>query len=244
MPAYEKELLFSKNTSFSPSLQKKRCCRKRKVLQKAELEMFSNDYSLEIARSTFEDEVDVEGDMDNDPNKRYKTRDEISFLEQQLIKDPSWSRKTVQLCKRTLRMRADQIYKWGYDRKKAMKRYSTLYPESNGIKARFAQANKEVDKSNMNGIVDSIIDSMKYYKIYDKSIEEESDDDDSDIENQAVIFHFDEANESQIWQSKELDKSEYFSEPLGLNEFSMRLNTFDWFNEELYLNLSRDNNFY
>ena len=140
-------------------------------------------------------------------------------------------------------MRTDQIYKWGYDRKKAMRRYSKLYPESNGIKARFAKVDKRVNKNNMNDVVDNIIDSMKHYKIYNQSAEDLLDDE-SDVETQPVIFHFDELDEQYISQKKEIWKEEYFSEPLGLNEFSMRLTTFDWFNEELYLTLSRENNFF
>ena len=99
-------------------------------------------------------------------------------------------------------MRTDQIYKWGYDRKKAMKRYSKLYPESNGIKARFAKVDKRINKNNMNDVVDNIIDSMKHYKIYNQSAEDLLDDE-SDVETQPVIFHFDELDEQYISQKKE-----------------------------------------
>ena len=43
---------------------------------------------------------------------------ELKFLEDQYEKDPKWSRKTVQIWKKALNLRTDQIYKWGYDRKK------------------------------------------------------------------------------------------------------------------------------
>ena len=68
------------------------------------------------------------------------------------------SRKTVQLCKRTLGIRTDQIYKWGYDCKMAMKRYSKLFPESNGIKARFSKSSKDINKNDMNDVVDNIVE--------------------------------------------------------------------------------------
>lgn len=48
---------------------------------------------------------------------RPKTEEEIDFLEQQFEKDPTWNRKTVQICKKALNLRTDQIYKWGYDKK-------------------------------------------------------------------------------------------------------------------------------
>ena len=247
MKSMIKESQFTEHIKFSPSSRKRRCWRISKDQLKKEQEILNNDYSLEIAPSTYEDEAIADED---DNRKRYKTRDEITFLEQQLIKDPSWSRKTVQLWKRTLGMRTDQIYKWGYDRKMAMKRYSKLYPESNGIKARFAKASKDINNNDMNDVVDNIVESMKQYKIYNQYNEENSDnnddddDSDSDINTQSVIFHYDEKNETQILQKKEAIQYEYNSEWIDLNEFSFRLNSIDPFNEELYLTLSRDNNFY
>ena len=235
------------NTNSSPSLRKRRCRRTSKAQLKKVQEIFSDECSLEIASSTYEDESAFDGEKQDKNRKLYKTREEITFLEQQLIKDPSWSRKTVQLWKRTLGMRTDQIYKWGYDRKKAMKKYSKLFPQSNGIKARFAKVIKEVNKNDMNDVVDNIVDTMKHYKMYSQQIEESSDDDDdsdNDIHTQSVIFHFDESNEAHVFLKKEAIQNEYFSDPIDLNEFSMRLNSIDWFNEELYLTLSRDNNFY
>lgn len=56
-------------------------------------------------------------------DKAYKkTPQQVAFLEEQFLKDPSWSRKTVQLCKRVLDLRTDQVYKWGFDRKTAQAR--------------------------------------------------------------------------------------------------------------------------
>lgn len=60
-----------------------------------------------------------------------KTEDEIKFLNEQFEKDPTWSRKTVQLCKKALNMRTDQVYKWGYDRKQALKKKNGNSPGRN-----------------------------------------------------------------------------------------------------------------
>lgn len=38
------------------------------------------------------------------------------------MKDPDWSRKTVQILKHKLNLSVDQIYKWGYDRKLALQK--------------------------------------------------------------------------------------------------------------------------
>ena len=46
----------------------------------------------------------------------------MKFLEEQFARDPTWSRKTVQICKKALKLKTDQIYKWGYDRKKRIKK--------------------------------------------------------------------------------------------------------------------------
>ena len=245
MKSIIKESQFKEHIKISPSFRKRRYWRISKAQLKKEQEMLNNDYSLDIAPSTYEDKSIDNGDKKDENGKRYKTRDEITFLEQQLIKDPSWSRKTVQLCKRTLGIRTDQIYKWGYDRKMAMKRYLKLYPESNGMKARFVKSSKDINKNDMNDVVDNIVESMKQYKIYNQCKEENSDyDSDSDINTQSLIFHYDETNEAQILQAKEIIQNEFNSDPIGLNEFSMKLNSIDWFNEELYLTLSRDNHFY
>ncbi|CAI2372626.1 unnamed protein product [Moneuplotes crassus] len=53
---------------------------------------------------------------------RIKTSEEIEFLEDQFRKDPAWSRKTVQHCKKFLRLRTHQIYKWGFDKRKALRK--------------------------------------------------------------------------------------------------------------------------
>ena len=52
---------------------------------------------------------------------RIKSSYELQFLEEQFAKDPAWSRKTVQICKKELNLRTDQVYKWGYDKKKRLR---------------------------------------------------------------------------------------------------------------------------
>ena len=49
---------------------------------------------------------------------RFKSQKEVKFLEEQFARDPTWNRETVQICKKALKLKTDQIYKWGYDRKK------------------------------------------------------------------------------------------------------------------------------
>lgn len=53
---------------------------------------------------------------------RKKTSEEIQFLEEMFQKDPKWGRKTVQICKKTLNLNTDQVYKWGYDKKLLLKK--------------------------------------------------------------------------------------------------------------------------
>ncbi|CAI2375080.1 unnamed protein product [Moneuplotes crassus] len=66
---------------------------------------------------------------------RNKTEAEIHFLEDQFTQDPSWSRKTVQFCKDHLDLGTTQIYKWGFDKKKLLKKYSrTVSRLSNNAK--------------------------------------------------------------------------------------------------------------
>ena len=99
-----------------------------------------------------------------------------------------------------------------------MKRYSKLYPESNGIKARFSKSSKDINKNDMNDVVDNIVESMKQCKIYNQCNEENSDyDSDNDINTQSVIFHYDETNEAQILQEKEIIQNEFNSDLIDLN---------------------------
>lgn len=53
---------------------------------------------------------------------RKKTSFEVNFLEEMFQRDPSWGRKTVQICKKALNLNTDQVYKWGYDKKLLLKK--------------------------------------------------------------------------------------------------------------------------
>lgn len=64
---------------------------------------------------------------------RIKTNEEIEFLEEQFLKDPKWTRKTVQHCKKFLKLRTHQIYKWGFDKKRGLKRAETATDSINGV---------------------------------------------------------------------------------------------------------------
>lgn len=56
--------------------------------------------------------------------KRKKTKEEVATLESFFENDPSWGRKTVKALKQALpNLSVDQIYKWGYDRKKLQKKH-------------------------------------------------------------------------------------------------------------------------
>lgn len=55
-------------------------------------------------------------------SKRAKTEEELQFLEKQFQRDPTWNRETVQICKKALNLKTAQIYKWGYDKKKNLKK--------------------------------------------------------------------------------------------------------------------------
>ncbi len=64
---------------------------------------------------------------------RIKTNEEIEFLEEQFQKDPKWTRKTVQHCKKFLKLRTHQIYKWGFDKKRGIQRTETATDSINGV---------------------------------------------------------------------------------------------------------------
>ena len=51
-------------------------------------------------------------------------------MEAQFIKDPLWSRKTVQIWKENLNLGTTQIYKWGFDKKHLWKKYSKFIKKS------------------------------------------------------------------------------------------------------------------
>ena len=93
---------------------------------------------------------------------RRKNPKEIAFLEEQFAKDPSWSRKTVQLCKRKLKLRTDQVYKWGFDKKVALNKIKKngANPLSNrelGLKTR-----KEIFMTeDLNSYVDDVISGFE-----------------------------------------------------------------------------------
>jgi len=54
---------------------------------------------------------------------RNKTEEEVKFLEDMFVKDPHWCKSTVQICKETLNLSTTQVYKWGFDKKKLLKKY-------------------------------------------------------------------------------------------------------------------------
>ncbi len=59
-------------------------------------------------------------------NAYKKSPEEVAFLEEEFSKDPSWSRKTVQFCRKALNLRTDQVYKWGFDKKQTLAKQNKL----------------------------------------------------------------------------------------------------------------------
>lgn len=53
--------------------------------------------------------------------KRWKTFNEKEVLEWYFILDPNWTRKTIDYLKTVVRLSENQIYKWGYERKKKLR---------------------------------------------------------------------------------------------------------------------------
>lgn len=91
-------------------------------------------------------------------NKRPKTWEEVAFLERQFKSDPSWCRKTVQECKKVLKLRTDQIYKWGYDKKKSIEK-EKLYGETDhpNLFNDFPSLNTNVDELDLNEEVSDLL---------------------------------------------------------------------------------------
>lgn len=93
-----------------------------------------NRAGQEKASKTYDNEVDNEFSRENNlssntktrknlrAKKRKKSKHEVALLEAYFTQDPAWSRKTVKALKPQLSLSVDQIYKWGYDRKKLLKK--------------------------------------------------------------------------------------------------------------------------
>lgn len=75
---------------------------------------------------------------------RSKTKEEVDFLNMMFEKDPTWNRKTVQLCKKELSLATHQIYKWGYDKKTQLKKKQLKLKRVQKFKG------SKADKINMN----------------------------------------------------------------------------------------------
>jgi DNA mismatch repair ATPase MutS len=94
---------------------------------------------------------------------RSKTKEEINFLEIMFEKDPTWNRKTVQLCKKHLKLETHQIYKWGYDKKIQLKKNQGKLKKSqrsNGDKTDSINLNSvnETTPADLNEFVSDLIE--------------------------------------------------------------------------------------
>lgn len=94
---------------------------------------------------------------------RMKTPEEVEFLEKQFELDPTWNRKTVQYCKKTLNLRTDQVYKWGFDKKLLL---AKKQKESRGKRGR-------KNKPTVNKLVKRDIKSCVDINLYVKQLVEE-----------------------------------------------------------------------
>jgi hypothetical protein len=94
---------------------------------------------------------------------RAKTESEVAFLEAEFIKDPTWNRKTVQVCKKALSLRTDQIYKWGYDRKKLLQKVNRREAKLSQISdlKLISAYQKELAQHGLNGLVSVLVMSIE-----------------------------------------------------------------------------------
>lgn len=101
----------------------------------------------------------------NSNKKRAKTYEEIKFLEEMFEKDPTWSRKTVQIWKKALNLKTNQIYKWGYDRKILNKKSSMELGESksNHEGSKFLKLSEQEHIQNPNELVQCIVSAKPNY---------------------------------------------------------------------------------
>ena len=93
--------------------------------------------------------------------KRAKTYEEVKFLEEMYEKDPTWSRKTVQIWKQALNLKTNQIYKWGYDRKKLSKEDGISKYENEA--GRNMKLSEEAQIQNPNDLVQCIVSAKANY---------------------------------------------------------------------------------
>ena len=62
--------------------------------------------------------------------KRWKTFSEKEVLECYFVLDPNWTRKTIAYVTKLVRLTEDQIYKWGYERKRKDKSHQSEFDEN------------------------------------------------------------------------------------------------------------------
>lgn len=77
--------------------------------------------------------------------KRWKTFSEKEVLECYFVLDPNWTRKTIDYLKTIVKLSENQIYKWGYERKKKIRSQIDAILEEN-----FSQNNRTEDQFSSN----------------------------------------------------------------------------------------------
>lgn len=81
--------------------------------------------------------------------KRWKTFSEKEILECYFVLDPSWAKKTMVYVKDLVKLSEEQIYKWGYERKRKLRKEKDAILEKE-----FAQRSYEIAKKSVSSIID------------------------------------------------------------------------------------------
>ena len=85
----------------------------------------------------------------SDNIKRWKTFSEKEILECYFVLDPSWAKKTIVYVKDFVELSEEQIYKWGYERKRKLRKEKDAILEKE-----FAQRSNEDSKESISLIID------------------------------------------------------------------------------------------
>lgn len=93
--------------------------------------------------------------------KKTKTLDQLMYLEKQFALDPEWSKKTISQCAKVLTLKRKQIYKWGYNKKKAVAASEQGTSKNSSLFAEFPCLLKLRDIKDMNKMVDEIDASVR-----------------------------------------------------------------------------------
>ncbi|CAI2359212.1 unnamed protein product [Moneuplotes crassus] len=123
---------FKGNTYKMSTLFKKRESKKRtKTLDEKCIESGSDEPAVKTSKLARKSTINKASQKKNPARRgpktrRRKTADEINLLERAFFKDPEWTQITVDFIKKHSMLEYVQIYKWGWDQKKKIKRNPNL----------------------------------------------------------------------------------------------------------------------